>query len=347
MRFPKLAAVLAAVGAGVLGQAAFGQEVALKVHHLLPPPSTAHAKFLVPWTQKIEKQCPGKLKFTIYPSMQLGGTPPQLYDQAKDGVVDIIWTVLGYTPGRFPGSEAFELPFMTRTAKGSSRAFWEYANANGLMAGEFRDTKVLALHVHDEGLIFTTSKQVKVLSDFKGMKLRGPTRLTTKMLANFGATPVGMPVTQVGESLSKGVIDGAIIPWEIAPAIKAHELAKYQSETDPKSRNLYTATFIVAMNKAKYESLPPDAKKCLDANSGAELSEHIGKIWDDSAAGARKLAQARGNIFYTVPAAELVNWEKASAGIADEWIRDVGARGLNGQNLLKSAREMIDKYDSK
>jgi len=177
--------------------------------------------------------------------------------------------------------------------------------------------------------------------------MRGPTRLTTKMLAVFGATPVGMPVTQVGESLSKGVIDGAIIPWEIAPAIKAHELAKFQSEIDPKARNLYTATFIVAMNKPKYESLPPDAKKCIDANSGAELSQSIGKIWDESAAGGRKLAQARGNTFYTIPASELSNWEKVSSGIADDWIKDVGSRGLNGQALLKSAREMIEKYDTK
>ena len=325
---------------------AVAQEVTLKIHHLLPPPSTAHAKFILPWTQKVEASCPGKLKFQIFPSMQLGGTPPQLFDQAKDGVADITWTVLGYTAGKFPASEVFELPFMTKSAEGSSRALWEYATVNKLFESEFKDVKMLALHTHDEGLIHS-NKQIKTLADFKGLKLRGPTRLTAKMLSAYGATPVGMPVTQVGEQLSKGVIDGAIVPWEIVPATKIHELVKFHTETDPKARALYTATFGFQMNKAKYESLPPDAKKCLDANTGAELSQWIGKVWDDSAAGAKKLAEARQNTFYTVPASELANWEKASAALPDEWIKEVGAKNLNGAALLQSAQDMLKKYDTK
>jgi len=335
-----------ALGAGlVLAGAAGAQEVTLRIHHPLPPPSTAHAKFLTPWTQKVERECGGKLRFQIFPSMQLGGTPVQLYDQAKDGVVDMVWTVLGYTPGRFQALEVFELPFMTRSAQGSSRALWEYAQANGVFAGELKDVRPLALHVHDEGVIHTTSRPIRTLADFKGLKLRGPTRLTTKMLQSFGATPVGMPVTQVAEALSKGVIDGAIVPWEIVPAIKVQELTKYHSETDPKSRALYTATFVFAMNRASYERLPADARRCIDANSGAELSAWIGKVWDESSVGARKLALDRGNTFYTIPSAELASWDKASAGVVDEWSKEAAAKGLNPPALLRSAKELIQKYD--
>ena len=338
--------LIAALGFALVAGQTVAQEVTLKIHHLLPPPATAHAKFILPWTQKVEAACPGKIKFQIFPSMQLGGTPPQLFDQAKDGVADITWTVLGYTAGKFPASEVFELPFMTKSAEGASRALWEYAAANKLFDGEFKDVKMLALHTHDEGLIHS-NKQIKVLADFKGLKLRGPTRLTTKMLASFGATPVGMPVTQVGEQLSKGVIDGAIVPWEIVPATKIHELVKFHSETDPKARALYTATFGFQMNKAKYDSLPADAKKCIDANSGGDLSQWIGKVWDDSALSARKLAEGRMNTFYTVPASELATWEKASAALPEEWVKEVSAKGMNGAALLQSARDMIKKYDSK
>jgi TRAP-type transport system periplasmic protein len=321
--------------------------ITLKIAHPLPPVATAHAKFLGPWTQKVEADCAGKLKFQIFPAMQLGGTPPQLYDQAKDGVADMVWTVLGYTPGRFTATEAFELPFMTKTAAGSSRAFWEYALTNNLMTtGELRDVKPLALHVHDEGLIHTTGKQVKTLADLKGLKLRGPTRATTKMLHSLGAVPVGMPVTQVAESLSKGVIEGAIVPWEIVPATKVHELTKFHTETDPKARALYTATFIFAMNKGAYDKLPADVKTCIDRNSGAELSAWIGKVWDESAAPAKKLAADRGNQFYTVPASELALWEKASASVVDEWVKEAATKNLDGQVLLRSAKSLIERFDA-
>ena len=122
------------------------------------------------------------------------------------------------------------------------------------------------------------------------------------------------------------------------PSIKAHEFTRYESETDPESRALYTAVFILAMNKAKYDSLPPDLKKVIDANFGAALSKRIGKQWDASALPARKLAVDRGNTFYVIPAAELENWKKATADLDDEWVKDVTAKGQDGKMLLQSAQ---------
>lgn len=344
----RIAGVIRAAAAGAVLAAsgpASAQEVVLKVHHFLPPTAPAQVLFIGPWTEKVSRESGGRLKFQIFPSMQLGGSPPQLYDQAKDGVADLVWTLLGYTAGRFPASEVFELPFMNKTAESASRALWEYAQVNNLFAGEFKDVKPIVLHVHDRGLVHTVGKQVKTLDDFKGMKLRAPTRLTNRMLAAFGATPVGMPVPQVPDALSKGVIDGAVIPWEIVPALKLHEMVKFHTETDPNGRALYTATFMFAMNKAKYESLAPELKKAIDANSGVETSAWVGKAWDDSALPARKLAEGRGNTFYTVPASELANWEKASQKVVDDWIKETDAKGLNGQALLKNARELIAKYE--
>lgn len=337
-----IAALAAAIALPVAAQ-----DVTLRAHTLVPAMATGVAKLLNPWCEKVGKESAGRIKCQVYPSMQLGGTPPQLYDQVKDGVVDLIWTLPGYTAGRFPASEVFELPFMTKGAEGSSRALWEYVAANNLLATEYREVKPIAFHVHDEGYIHTVSKQVKTLADFKGLKLRAPTRLTNKMLAAFGATPVGMPVPQVPEALSKGVIDGAVVPWEIVPSVKVHELVKFHSETDPKSRALYTSVFIVAMNKAKYEGMPADLKKVVDANSGAATSQWIGKTWDESAAPARKLAVDRGNTFYTIPASELVAWEKAAQPVYDEWVKEAGTKGLNGAALLKSARDLIRKHDAK
>jgi len=316
------------------------QEITLKVHHFLSPLSPAHTKLITPWCDKINKESGGKLKCQIYPAMQMGGTPPQLYDQAKDGVADIVWTLPGYTAGRFPLVEVFELPFMMRGYEGTSRALWDWVQAND--QAEFKEVHPIAFHVHGPGVFHMVNKPIKTLADFKGLKLRGPSRQTTKLLAAFGATPVGMPVPQLPEALSKGVIDGGVIPYEVVPSLKVQELVKFHSETDPSQPAMYTSVFIYAMNKAKYDSLPPDLKKVIDANSGVETSAAFGKAQGDADIPGRKLSEK--NTFNTIPAAEIENWKKAAQPVIDDWIKDVTAKGANGQALLDSARSLIEKY---
>jgi TRAP-type C4-dicarboxylate transport system substrate-binding protein len=175
--------------------------------------------------------------------------------------------------------------------------------------------------------------------------MRAPTRQTNKMLGALGATPVAMPLPALGDALSKGVVDGYLLPWEVIPSIKAHEFTKFHSETDPKARALYTAVFILAMNQAKYDSLPPDLRKVIDANSGAALAKTMGAQWDASAPPARKFAVDRGNTFYVIPASEIENWQKATAHLPDEWMKDVGAKGQDGKALLQAAKDLIKKYE--
>ena len=232
------------------------QTVTLKFHTFMAPQSNVWIAMHKAWMDKVEKESGGRIKFEGYPAMQLGGTPVQLYDQARDGVVDIIWTLPGNTAGRFPRVEVFELPFMLTNAEATSKAYWEYVNT--IATDEFKDTHVLAVNVHGPGMFHTKDKQIKTVNDVRGMKLRGPTRQVTKMLGLLGATPVGMPLPQIPDALSKGTIDGCAIPWEVVPSVKVHELTKFHSEFDPAGGALYTTTFVMAMNQAKYNALPPD-----------------------------------------------------------------------------------------
>jgi TRAP-type C4-dicarboxylate transport system substrate-binding protein len=318
------------------------QEVTLKVHHFLGPQSTQHTAMFGAWCDKLAKESANKLKCQIYPSMQLGGSPPQLYDQAKDGVADIIWTVAGYSAGRFPKIEVFELPFMMTNAEATSRAAWEYYDKYD--RDEFKDTHILAVHVHGPGNIYTTNKPIKTMADFKGLKLRAPTRLTNKMLAMMGATPVGMPVPAVPEALSKGVIDGAVIPYEVAPGIKVNELTKYTAEPDRQFNALYTTVFLVAMNKARYESLPPDLKKVLDANSGADFSAFMGKTQAAADVPGKAQMLASGSQISVIPGPELDKWRKATDALDDQWAADITSKGGDGKKLLQEARDLIKKY---
>ena len=268
--FRKLvAAGFFAAGMAVTPFSTNAQEVTLKLHQFLPLKASIPAGYLQPWIEKVEAESGGRIKVEHYPSMQLGGKPPELIQQVTDGAIHLTWTVLGYTPGRFPKAEAFELPFMVANgnAEGTSRAFHLYYEQH--MTDQFPGLKVIAVHTHGAGLLHT-KEPVEQLEDLKDMKLRGPTRIITQMLETLGAVAIGMPVPAVPESVSKGVIDGAVIPWEVTLPLKMAELVGNHTALSG-DRGLYSATFVFAMNQKAYDDLPDDLKKVIDDNSGMAL----------------------------------------------------------------------------
>lgn len=333
----------AAVALGTPALSGLAQQVVtLKFHTFMSPSSNVWLAMHKPWMDKVEKESGGRIKFEGYPAMQLGGTPAQLYDQAKDGVVDVVWTLPGTTAGRFPRIEAFELPFMMSNAEATSKAAWEYLQTAAV--GEFKDTQVLALQVHGPGVIHTADKPVKSIADMRGLKLRAPTRQVTKLLAVLGATPVGMPLPGIPDALSKGTINGCVIPWEVVPSVKVQELTKFHAEFDPAGGSLYTATFVMAMNKAKYESLSPELKKVIDNNSGIATSASLGKIQQGNDVPGRKSAVERGNTITTLSAAEAQEFRRKARTVEVEWVEDMNKKGFDGKKLLDTARALIEKH---
>jgi TRAP-type C4-dicarboxylate transport system substrate-binding protein len=335
------AAAAAALGVPHLSGLA-QQSVTLKFHTFMAPMSNVWLLMHKPWMEKVEKESGGRIKFEAYPAMQLGGGPPQLYDQARDGVVDVVWTLPGWTAGRFPRVEVFELPFMMNNAEATSKAYWEYVKTHA--ADEFADTHVIALHVHGPGMFHSAKKLIKSPADLRGMKVRGPTRQVTKMLGAVGATPVGMPLPGIPDALSKGTIDACVIPWEVVPSIKVHELTKFHSEFDNTGPALYTSAFVMTMNKARYESLAPDLKKVIDANSGMATSGWLGKVQESNDAIGRKAAVDRGNTIHQFSAAEREMFVKLSSANDDDWVADMDKRGHDGKKLLAAARALIAKH---
>jgi TRAP-type C4-dicarboxylate transport system substrate-binding protein len=331
--------VMASMLFSTLAQA---QTITLKIHHPLPVSSTVHQQVLLPWCERIAAQSKDRLRCQIFPSMQLGGTVPQLIDQVEDGVVDIIWTLPGYSPGRFPRTEVFELPFMIRDAETASRALWDFVHQYD--TEEFSAMKLLALHVHGGGVFHTVDRPITRQRDLRGMKMRAPTRQTTRFMAMLGATPVGMPVPQVPEALAKGVIDSTLLPYEVMPALKVDELTRYHSEPGPDQPKIYTSVFVFGMNKSRYDSLPPDLKKVIDANSGIELSARMGRIFGEAEVINRKtLPPDSINI---ISATEIQKWKKLGEPIVDGWVRDVSTTGANAKELLLAAKRLIDQYQT-
>ena len=334
-----VAAVVATSSAVALAQTPV---VTLKFHTFMSPQSNVWINMHKAWMDKVEKESGGRIKFEAYPAMQLGGTPVQLYDQVKDGVVDVMWTLPGNTAGRFPRVEVFELPFMMSNAEATSKAYWEYVQT--FAADEFKDVQVLALQVHGPGVIHTVDKPIKSVEDMKGVKMRAPTRQVNKLMASLGATPVGMPLPGIPDALSKGTIQGAVIPWEVVPSVKVHELTKFHAEFDPAGGALYTTTFVMAMNKTKYNSLPADLKKVIDNNSGMATSAWLGKTQQAGDIAGRKSASDRNNSIFTVNVAEAQNFRRKSRAIEVEWVEDMNKKGFDGKKLLEGAKALIEKH---
>jgi TRAP-type C4-dicarboxylate transport system substrate-binding protein len=329
----------AALAIGV-GGAAQAQEVTLSLHQFLPAQANVPKLVLDVWADNVEAASDGRIKIDRYPSMQLGGSPPELMDQAIDGVADIVWTVVGYTPGRYPRAEVFELPFMMTNARAMSSAYWQMFEKH-MKDTEFSDVHILGTWVHGPGMIHV-NKEVKTPGDMQGLKIRGGSRLVNSLLEKMGATPVGMPVPAVPEGLSKGVIDGTTIPWEVTGSLKIPELVGHHTEFEGNA--LYVLTFVLAMNKDSYEGLPADLQQVIDDNSGLAFSIFAGGTQSDSDGPARQLAVDRGNAIVTVSGSDLDAWKAVAQPIYDEWIADMTSKGIDGQALIDEATMLMEQY---
>ena len=334
-------AVLAAAALTLGATPGHAQDVTLRLHQFLPPPATLPAKVIKPWAASIEQASGGRIKIEHYDAMALGGRPPELFDQARDGVADIVMTVTGYTPNRFPKSEVFELPFMMRGSIATSKAFWELVETE-LQAGEYKDVKMLGAWVHGPGVIHTAGGVAR-LEDMQGLKLRGPTRVINSLLGALGAVPVGMPLPAIPEALSKGVVGGTVIPWEVTPAIKLSELVHNATEFSG-AEALYTATIVMAMNKARYDGLPADLRAIIDAQSGMALTTLAAEQMLAGDAPGKAIAVRNGTKVTVLDAAEVARWKAASRPVVEQWVAEVSKRGIDGQAAIAQANALIDKY---
>jgi len=336
--------VAAAISVALAGSAlAQEPEFTFKLHHLLGPKAPAQTQMLEPWAKSIEEDSGGRIKIEIYPSMSLGGAPPQLFRQAVDGVVDIVWTVNGYTPGLFPRSEVFELPTVftndTIAANLAMRELFEQ-----YLAPEYADVHVLFNHVHAGQAIHMASKLVRSPAEMAGLKIRVPGPTGNAIVEALGATPVTMPVPDLVPALATGAVDGALIPWEIAPALKLQDQTQYQIE-GPDMKRLGTTTFQVSMNKARWEALPDDIKAIFNENSGEEWLRQVGQVWRDSDNNAIKVIADAGNEHVVLTAEEWAKFDEAMAPVVESWIAEHQGQ-FDAKALVDAARAAVAKHTS-
>jgi TRAP-type C4-dicarboxylate transport system substrate-binding protein len=227
------------------------------------------------------------------------------------------------------------------SAEASSKAVWEYSQK--YLTERMGDIHLIATHLHGPGVIHKKGDPIMAPSDLAGVKLRGPSRQANKLLETLGATPVGIPVPAFPEALSKGVVDGGVIPWEIVPPLKVHELADSHTEIGG-DRALYNTFFVWGMNKAKYDSLPDDLKAVIDANSGMDVSAWAGRAMDTGDKSGRALTAGTDNKIVTLEGDALEELKAIGVQLTDEWIAEMDDNGLDGKAMVADAQALIAKH---
>lgn len=337
MNILKTTALAAMLGA--TASMAFAQEVTLNFQHFVSPNSANPKYFIEPWAKKVEEESEGRIKINIHPFMQLGGAASEQYDLIRDGVIDGGWVIPGYTPGVFPEVEAMELPFMTpKSGELASIAAWRYTEKH--LMDDFADVHVLLTHMHGPGLVHKIGDGIQELDDFRGLNLRGPSRPATLLLQKLGANPIGMPVPAFPEALSKGVVDGGVITWEMSPSLKLDELT--DSHTDVSGdKALYNLFFIWAMNKDSYAALPDDLKAIIDANSGEFAAAWAGRAHDTGDADGKAQMEESGNELAVISEEVTVQIQALGAEVEAEWIADISGKGYDAAALVADAKAII------
>jgi TRAP-type C4-dicarboxylate transport system substrate-binding protein len=314
--------------------------VTFKLHHAFSSVSCLHANFLAPWAHNIEEQSSGRIRIDLFPSMALGGQPAELFDQARDRIVDIVWAMPSDTPGRFPKIELFELPFVPpRRALVGSKAIEDFATDH--LMDEFREVHPICFSCADRGVLHA-HRPVRTVAEVKGLRLDVSTRFTAAAVAMLGGHPLPMPSGQLPLAIARHVVDGCIVPWDMVPALKLNNLLK--AHTDFADDALSTTTAVLAMNKTAYEKLPAELKKVIDDNSGQLAASMAGTMWDLKAKAVADAVSQSGDIVVTLDPDAAARWRKAAQPVVDAWRKAIKARKADGDRLLTSARDLFEKY---
>ncbi|MEM7500027.1 MAG: TRAP transporter substrate-binding protein [Pseudomonadota bacterium] len=315
--------VLAATFLFAVTPVAEAADTTLNFAHFMPVESWQNRELFAAWGEAVEGGSNGSVDVTIYPAQTLGRASDG-YDNARDGIADIAWTVQGYTAGRFPLSQIVELPGLFERAEVGSCAF-QMLYDSGALDAEYADTHVLFVHTHGAGHIHTRDKAVTTLDDLAGLKLRRPTAVIGKLLDELGAEPVGMPAPRIYEAAERGTIDGFLLPWEAVGGFRADEVADHHTEF-----GFYALAFVATMNKRTYEALPETARAAIDAESGMKWALAAGRGFDKADADARPSILSNGTL-HEIEGAERERWEAAASRATEAYLAELEAAGLPGR----------------
>ncbi|NYZ17492.1 TRAP transporter substrate-binding protein [Azospirillum sp. RWY-5-1] len=317
-----------AIATAAVAVQARAETIKLTVSHYLPPAHTIH-KELTRWAEELATKSDGRLRVNVFPSGQMG-PPPRQFDLARTGVADVAFFIHGALPGRFPVTEAAQLPYaFNRKVDGGSRALG-IADASAILTDlapllekEHEGTRILYALASPTIGLYMRKATVRKPADMAGLRLRHNGPITSAMVAAWGGSPVALPPSDLADAMDKGVLDGMVFNFEAAHAF---QMAKsLHSVTDLKAS---AATFALVMNRAKYDSLPADLRRLIDETTGAAAARRVGALYDEAEAAGRRYLEDNKVTVIEPSAEEAAAFQTLAAPLADKLAGASGDRAV-------------------
>lgn len=302
------------------------ETVELKLAHFMPTMHVQHRKAFEPFAKKIAEASGGKVTVKIYPGATLGN-PKTMVDAIKTGITDIGFVLPSYVPGRFQRSSVFDLPYIFDSAVNMTNVMYDQYEKN--FAPDYEQFKVLWFLAAPLSQVFTVEKPITAAADFQGLKIRSGNSLESESLKKWGASPVGMPVSELSISMQKGVVDGALTAYSALKSHKLIDVIHHMTEL-----NFSGALMVVLMNKKKWDSLSDEARAAIDSVANKEFGLMAAKAFDDEDEEILALAKSKGIEFHQLPPAEKEKLRLAVEDNWNEWVKEHSKKGMNGQEIL-------------
>lgn len=309
-----------------------GEPVNLTLGHPFPAQHPIQVNMIEPWVDDVAEATDGTVTIEIHPGGAITG-PPDAYDNAASGAIDIGWALHGYTPGRFPLTDVIDLPYQFESATQATDALWTLYDEFPEIQDEYSDTHILALWTHDVGNLYTVNEPITE-PDLSGLTLRGPGPVQLDMIEQMGGSGVGLPAPELYDSLDQGVIDGLVIADTGIQSFALHEVVNYATLL-----NFYVSTQFLAMNQGTWDSLSEAQQEAITELSGRELSMVGGETYDTEHEAVVQRYEEWG--MEVVEVDDLTPWHEAGQAVVDDWISTQEGNGLPGQAIYDRLQEIL------
>jgi TRAP-type C4-dicarboxylate transport system substrate-binding protein len=291
------------------------------------------------WCETVQAKTSNRVRCNILPRAV---TPaPGTFDAVKNGLVDVSFTVHGYTPGRFVLTQMAELPFLGDRAEPISVAFHRVASKHPEFAAEHQGVKVLAYFTHGPGMVFNIKKPITRVEDLSGLKFRVGGGMVNEISKALDMNVTLKPAPDSYELLSSGVMDGTLFPAESTDSFKIDKIIKFATSFPG---GLYNTSFVFMMNQAKYDKLAPEDKKVVDELSGEYVARLFGKAWDRVDETALANMQKNGVKMTKADNGFISGVTVRVSKLERDWAQASAAKGLkNPASVLSDFRSEIAK----
>ncbi|MDT0276366.1 TRAP transporter substrate-binding protein [Blastococcus goldschmidtiae] len=328
---------MAACGGGGGGGEGGGEESITLSYAFFAPIASFPGVQMEEWAERMDECTDGQVEVEFFPGGSLLGSG-DIYDGVSEGVVDIGMDSPAYDVGRFPLSSAVSLPVGFTNAEVASKTFLDLLTE--YEPAEFDGYEIVTAFTTEPAYL-QTQQPITSRSDLSGRELRAAGAGVPALQA-LGASPVGMPMPNVAESLQTGVITGYMSSREVLQDFGLAEQVSYVTDYPFGISN----SFVAVMDEGRFAELPEDVQQCIQ-DLRPEMAEFASQYHDqDNVQPALEWAASEHGVeTVELEPGEQEAFDETLSQLVDTWVDEVGG-DFDPQEVLDRVEELRDQYSA-